>query len=166
MKSRIVMVVLCALGVAAFSTLVVAADKETWVGEGIQINIRWTGAVYTISSSEPCWVRHGWGGPEVGPGENSAYLHDNGWVINGGMYFDLYINGEKVSLRCQNIHNVLDTPGHSVSTSSWYRQFPSGHFAPGVYEITGEWGCRNPRNANNDGGGLPWQSTVWLIVEP
>jgi hypothetical protein len=158
-------VVVCALVIATLSTLAVTAEKERWEGEGLQIIVR-SGTVYTISSTEPCWLRHGWATPEIGPGDNSAFVHEYGCVINGGMYFDLYINGEKVSLRCQNIHNVLDTPGHHTSMSYWYRQFPSGYFAPGEYEITGEWGCRNPRHANNDGGVLPIQRTVWLIVEP
>jgi hypothetical protein len=165
MRTSIWTVAVCTLITATLCGTAALGSSTPWQGEGLKISVSATGTTYTISSSDPCWVRHGWGGPTE-PGYNSAYLHDTGWVTNGGEYFRLYIDGERVLLRADNTLVVLDAPGHHNVTNSWYVQFPAGYFAPGVYEITGEWGCRNPRMANNADGDLPWLSTVWLIVEP
>ncbi len=166
MRTPIWKAVACTLIAATLCGVAAVGNSTPWNGEGLKIGVMATGTVYTISSSDPCWVRHGWGGVDEGPGYNSAYLHATGWVTNGGDYFSLYIDGKPVQLRSDNTLVVLDIPGHHIASHSWYVQFPAGYFVPGVYEITGEWGCRNPRMENNAAGDLPWLSTVWLVVEP
>jgi hypothetical protein len=163
MGQRICMVVLCVLIVGTFTVLAGGADKKVWEGEGERINIYYGPEAVTISSSDPCWVRGGWGGP-VGPGDNSDELHNSGWVINGGYYFELYINDEEVKLQRCNAMIPQGTPGDRYGASAWGIQFPSGYFAPGEYALTGVLGCRNPRNGVNVVYELPSIVTVLLTV--
>jgi len=143
------------------------AQDVLFVGEGTRIDLKGDGAVYTISSNEPTWIRHGFGAIERYPGINSEYVHQYGDVTNGGLYFDLWINGRKANMVPERDTTPLGTPGHILCEGVlWHVQFPAGYFAPGTYEITGEWGCRNPKSGNSSDVGYPMQHTVWLVVGP
>ncbi len=163
MRKYLLVAVACALVLAAVGSAAAARDKVQWVGEGIRLVLR--GGEYTIFSGEPCWVRHGWGSLEEYPGYNSQYLHESGWVTQGGAYVAVYLDGERLHLDHEVIHRVLDEPGHSVTNWDWYIQFPAGYFAPGIYVLTLEYGCRSPRNALASIG-LPHFYDTLLYVEP
>jgi hypothetical protein len=165
MAKRIGIVVLCVLSVGALVALADSADKTMWKGEGDRINIYYGPDTVVMSSSDPCWVRSGWGGP-IGPGDNSYEVRNLDWVTSGGYYFELYIDGEEVKLQRCNATIPQDTPGDRFKAFAGGIQFPSGYFAPGEYELTGVTGCRNPRNGANFVYELPSVVTVLLIVEP
>ncbi|MBN1857764.1 hypothetical protein JW848_01000 [Candidatus Bipolaricaulota bacterium] len=163
----IVVVGIC-LALLTFAALGKGANRERFEGEGLQITFLEEPSEYTISADAECWVRHGWGRSETygQPGANSRFLHETGWVIVGGGYFKLFINGDEVKMNFRHYTDPLDTPGHYEMNCDWYVQFPAGYFVAGeTYELTAEWGERNPRNSVQSIG-VPYRVTRWLHISP
>ena len=165
MRTRTLMVVLMVLIGASLLGIAGGADKVLYDGAGTQLYLGPFSEEYTIASSDPCWVRHGWEDFERFPGMVSGFIHSHDDVTSpGGFFFQLEIDGKRIHLNRQVIAYPLDEPGHTVMKLHWWIQFPSGYFPPGEYELTGTWGCRNPRSPN----AAPnyFVRTVSLIVTP
>jgi len=167
MKAKNILVVWCVL-IAVLSTICLAQDfagnRELFIGEGLQLNLSGAGT-YQIYADEPAWLAHGWMNAERYPGQIPDRLRETGAVDSGGgLYFKLQINGKPVHLSHKVLLFHLDEPGEWGRYETWYIQFPAGYFKPGVYELRGEWGCRNPRNGLNTMAIVPFERYVTLIV--
>jgi hypothetical protein len=126
------------------TTCVPDPDCEAFVGDGARIHV-FGPVTQTIVECEPSWVDHGFIGPGASP-ETCA--------------FRLFIDGVPIPLDVDAC--CLDTGAAPLQRAMSHVQFPDYRFAPGVYEVTGEWE-RFPTAEDPDG--LLYTRSITLIVE-
>jgi len=94
-------------------------------GEGSRISVNpMDPDVQTIDACEPSWVRHGFTGPSaaIGSGE-----------------FRLSVDGVPVPMDVEVTCTASYELGTLLHAVLYHVQFPANYFAPGTYDVTGEW---------------------------